>query len=470
MNYPPSAVNVANVGRAIVPSNARELEGIKELGRTVGAGVKKYRTKKEAASLVDQIYGGKDKVIEGAQAQVADEGFMSMEYTPEQEQAAIQSEQIDLQEKQQAITVKEQATQNRENVRQNFNLQSIMGDEDAMKAFIRLREIDPNAASGLLDVAKYNSAQDNAFVKKEATEALGHWTNARNMIANGNFKGAQDLISSVRDKRLASDKDASRANGFLSITNQDEASAYVNTTFAIAGGAIEALSATEKLNLEKTQTDIDLNKQKLAQDGMTPYQVAQINIAQKKAEQEANPKPLDHADIRGVANDVGKFIKPVSDIYAAAKALDGLGKAATNTDKVAIVFKFMKALDPNSSVRESEVGMIEGAGGVNAQLAAIWNNAIGSGGLTEDVINNITDTAKGLANTAIDSAQGEIDGYLGSFADMKDDTKNRQRNRLPERFAESVELPQGVTEEDIQLTMKNNGMTREQVMEKLKNG
>lgn len=266
----PSAVNIANIGRAVVPDNSRSMD---TLARGLGAGVnkfKKYRSDKKKAerteSLVDQIYSGKDEVIDGAQQKVEDEGsFMAAEYTPEQQQADLQGQQINLQEQQQKLTVKQNADQNRENARQNFNLQSIMGDETSMKAFIRLREIDPNAAAGLLDVAKLNSAQESAFVKREAAEALGNWTNIRNMTQNGNHDGARALALNLSKSRTANGQDASRVNAYLNIPNQDEAAGYANTMFATSGGAVEAMSAIENLNLKETQLDIQKKQRELNQ-------------------------------------------------------------------------------------------------------------------------------------------------------------------------------------------------------------
>jgi hypothetical protein len=102
---------------------------------------------------------------------------------------------------------------------------------------------------------------------------------------------------------------------------------------------------------------------------------------------------------------------------------------------IAMVFKFMKALDPTSVVRESEFQVAENSSGIPENMSNMYNKLWNGGKLGPKQVAEFIATAKGLANSSIDSSTAEITDYLNTFEDdlSKNFTKNMM-NRIPERF------------------------------------
>ena len=175
--------------------------------------------------------------------------------------------------------------------------------------------------------------------------------------------------------------------------------------------------------------------------------------------------------------------KDTKGIHAAAASLATLRKTATATDKLAAIFKFMKSLDPTSVVREGEQQMAVRTGGATDVMVGYINSIKGEGSLSETSFTNMVNTAKNLANSAINSSTPEIEKYLATFGDdLSPNFKKAMMNRMPPAFGmkDQVEdkdknttvimthpIKGDITEAMIQSTMTANGMTREQVITKL---
>lgn len=154
--------------------------------------------------------------------------------------------------------------------------------------------------------------------------------------------------------------------------------------------------------------------------------------ATAKAEKGAK---LGAKDRQGINKDVTGLIKGTAEIVKSAKSLAGLKESSSPAAQLAAVFSFMKAMDPSSTVRESEQGQVYNAQGAAKGIANKINALIGKGGLSQEGFQDLVDTANNLANTAIDSSSGEIRQYLDSYEDtLPDSFKERLTNRLPARL------------------------------------
>jgi hypothetical protein len=148
---------------------------------------------------------------------------------------------------------------------------------------------------------------------------------------------------------------------------------------------------------------------------------------------------LEFKDLRSLNSDVSKITKPANEIRSAATALQGLNEKATPTDQLAAVFKFMKALDPTSVVREGEQQQARQTGGITDQFIGYVDRIRGEGSLPPSVLMNMVNTAKNLTNSAIDSSTSELSGYLNSYGDvLSEDVYGKQTDRIPERFADDA--------------------------------
>lgn len=105
----------------------------------------------------------------------------------------------------------------------------------------------------------------------------------------------------------------------------------------------------------------------------------QANTAKTKKETEllGQPKPGDLKDLAGMEDtlrtelvkNAGEFVK-VRDAYSRVKAVTKEPSAAGD---LALIFNFMKMLDPGSTVRETEFANAENAKGVDENVRSVWN-------------------------------------------------------------------------------------------------
>ncbi len=152
-------------------------------------------------------------------------------------------------------------------------------------------------------------------------------------------------------------------------------------------------------------------------------------------EKAAKEGVLDSKDIAGINDKVSALTKDSRSIYANAESLESLKNNPSAAAKLAAVFKYMKSLDPTSVVRESEQGQVYAASGAAAQLAGQLNSLLGEGKLTKKGFQDIVNTAKVLANSAVETSEREVTDYLGVLQNkLPPEDLVKLKERVPERF------------------------------------
>jgi len=194
------------------------------------------------------------------------------------------------------------------------------------------------------------------------------------------------------------------------------------------GFALGLITPAKKDHFEKAPGGLVFNK---TQGVYTIDPVAvrrQEQIADAAARRKAlTGKNLDFKDKQGLNKDVTSILKDTVGISRSAEELNNLQKLNSPAAKLGAVFKFMKSLDPTSVVRESEQGQVYSAQGAGAQIAGALNQLIGTGQLTNKGFADLVRTAQTIANTNIDSVNGEVTNLLSSFGDS-----------IPEKFKSDV--------------------------------
>lgn len=156
-------------------------------------------------------------------------------------------------------------------------------------------------------------------------------------------------------------------------------------------------------------------------------------VLTKKAEQKAaEGAKLTAKDIQGINKDVTGLIKDTVGIDAAAKSLEGLKQSSSPSAQLAAIFKFMKALDPTSVVREGEQQMARATGGPADFMVGIVNDLQGEGGLPPAVFADMVATSRNLADSAINTSRTEISDYLDVYGNtIPEDFKSKIKSRIP---------------------------------------
>ncbi|QDP67496.1 MAG: hypothetical protein Unbinned5350contig1004_3 [Prokaryotic dsDNA virus sp.] len=154
-----------------------------------------------------------------------------------------------------------------------------------------------------------------------------------------------------------------------------------------------------------------------------------------KLDEVTDTKVLTLKDKITLNKELTNLTKSTQGIYSAAASLSKLKDTSTATDKLAAIFKFMKSLDPTSVVREGEQDMAVRTGGAADTMVGYVNSLIGDGKLSDKAFTNMVNTAKNLANSAIESSNPEVTNYLSVFGDdLPKNFKASLLNRIPKAF------------------------------------
>ena len=167
-----------------------------------------------------------------------------------------------------------------------------------------------------------------------------------------------------------------------------------------------------------------------------------IDPAIKARIEDIKAKPtLDAKDRQAINKDFTALTKDTKLIRNTAKDLDKLSKMVgkdgnvSGPSSIAMVFKFMKALDPTSVVRESEFATAENSSGVPENVRNMYNKLVQGGKLGQEQVKQFVRTAKLLANSSIDSSATEVNSFLDTFeGEIPASFKGLMIKRLPTRF------------------------------------
>lgn len=157
----------------------------------------------------------------------------------------------------------------------------------------------------------------------------------------------------------------------------------------------------------------------------------------QQAYAQMQPEGITAKDISPISKEVTPIIDGAIKRREAAASLEKLEKSGSPTDMVAGVFKFMKALDPTSTVRETEQGQVYSAGGAMKEFAAYVNGLTGGGKLNKDLFKEVVLTSKRLANSEIESSEAALNNMIGGYRGTKIDKAgylDKQLKRLPSMF------------------------------------
>lgn len=269
--------------------------------------------------------------------------------------------------------------------------------------------------------------------------------------------GKKDMQNQAEEKKLAElnkqKAGASQAMQFLNQANASQDPAEKENLFMQAYKAspeftkglmqnMKARAETEKLNQPDPQQQGTGQMSGYAfnpTDGtfkINPELEKSLN--EKAAAKLAEGKILSVKDRQGINKDVTALLADSVGINKTAKDLQKLGKLGGGPASIALVFKFMKALDPQSVVRESEFATAENSAGVPESVRNIYNKIKNGEKLGDAQIKQFIDTANVLANSAADSSSREIGKYLDVYEyAITESLKEKYMGRIPSHIGES---------------------------------
>ena len=144
---------------------------------------------------------------------------------------------------------------------------------------------------------------------------------------------------------------------------------------------------------------------------------------------------------RDINSDVTKMISDSQKVRSSAQDLDRLTSLAEKNTKasgqaaMALVYKFMKTLDPGSTVMQGEYASAEKTSGVPEAVRNVYNKLATGQSVSIPSMKGFVRTAQELANSAIDSSTGVTDSYLNTYGDtLNKGFVSKLMQRLPSKF------------------------------------
>lgn len=151
---------------------------------------------------------------------------------------------------------------------------------------------------------------------------------------------------------------------------------------------------------------------------------------------------LDAKDRQSIGKDITNMIKGTVEIRNTAQDLERLGTIGGGPPAIAMVYKFMKSLDPASVVKEGEFITAEQSSGLPTQVSNFYNKLVKGERLEPGQILEFVNTAQQLANSAIDSSTTEVSKFMDTFEDtIPESFIGKTKERLPVRFDTAKKAP-----------------------------
>jgi hypothetical protein len=181
--------------------------------------------------------------------------------------------------------------------------------------------------------------------------------------------------------------------------------------------------------------------------------------------------PADFDDISGLRKEIQQLpsYKNIAQAVPIYRSMVETAGRDTRASDLNLVYGLGKIMDPTSVVREGEMFMVQGINTLPDKLVEGINSVLtGSSTLSPETREAILTEAYGRMRGYEQQFNSDIGQYRGIV-----DRNNMNAADVIPSFGEIApwtrpeQLPEGVTEEDIQYTMQVHNLTREQVLERL---
>jgi hypothetical protein len=242
-----------------------------------------------------------------------------------------------------------------------------------------------NYYQGIVDDQTAQLLEDD---KRQYEAELGRIEELKSNIANAMVNGAsQAEIAQLNDPRLPDDQKLALAQ---SITARG-ANEMRNLEMQQRSSSIRSSNASAALN------EAQLAKQQAIDDAIANGAVI-LDEGQRKEAYTLSK------DFETESKDFKTRVDAYNQIVASAENPSAAGD-------LALIFGYMKMLDPNSVVRETEFANAENAAGVPERIRAQYNKALTGTRLTESTRTDFIDRSTGLYNSALEQQMALEDRF-----------------------------------------------------------
>lgn len=148
---------------------------------------------------------------------------------------------------------------------------------------------------------------------------------------------------------------------------------------------------------------------------MTPYQKESLELDRQKFEfdrsRPATPRATESAE--GLRKEFTGQTAPYRGVADAFVKIKNAAMNPSAANDLALIFSYMRALDPASTVREGEFATAQNAAGVDVQVRNLYNKIVSGERLSQPQRQDFLQSAYGMVESQMPNVQQVIDRYTG---------------------------------------------------------
>lgn len=157
-------------------------------------------------------------------------------------------------------------------------------------------------------------------------------------------------------------------------------------------------------------TDVDAPEEEL-----TPYQQQRLELDRQKFEfdrsKPTTPKATESAE--GLRKEFTGQTAPYRGVADAFVKIKNAAMNPSAANDLALIFSYMRALDPASTVREGEFATAQNSAGVDVQVRNLYNKIVSGERLSQQQRQDFLQSAYGMVESQMPNVQQVIDRYTG---------------------------------------------------------
>lgn len=191
-----------------------------------------------------------------------------------------------------------------------------------------------------------------------------------------------------------------------------ETRAYVPKVLERAGGKV---GTSAQIGFRPAKTPGQSERQAPSGYHYSPDGTRLVAIPGGPADRKNNPAPGDIAQAeQALRKEYTTQIKTPQTVVNSYAQIEQAAKTPSAQNDLALIFSYMRMLDPTSVVREGEFATAQNAAGVPDQIRNAYNRAISGERLNPEQRQGFVASARGIK----DQAQKQIDGYRDQYSSL----------------------------------------------------
>jgi hypothetical protein len=170
----------------------------------------------------------------------------------------------------------------------------------------------------------------------------------------------------------------------------------------------------ENLPMDQAVAALD-SLPELPPEEMTPYQQEQIRLADERLAMDRDTAARSGGDPVALRKEFASdpVVKQSAALAQAYQTIQSAAQEPSAAGDLALIFNYMKMLDPGSSVREGEFANAQNAAGIPERVRAMFNNTLRGERLTEQTRTDFLDRATRIARGQRQMIQSVAERYSG---------------------------------------------------------